>query len=300
MKRGKATFRKLVAAGLAVAALLLAGFAADAAAVGPRPPGNMTVSLGRPAGPGPGEPVSGSAPSGPALDSSSPNPAGGTTGSDPGSDPDPTPGLPSCTYGDTMTTYRSAATDDRSLVDTEWRLPSTYAPDDLVAVSRAGLTGGGRIRRLVVDDLTAMARSARAAGARLAVQSAYRSYATQVATFNRWVSQDGYARARLASARPGHSEHQLGTTIDFKSYRGTTPWSHGDWGTTKAGTWLRTHAWEYGFVMSYPKGKRAVTCYKYEPWHFRYVGRAAAEAINASGLTLREWLWRYGANSDWG
>ena len=189
---------------------------------------------------------------------SSPNPAGGTTGSDPGSDPDPTPGLPSCTYGDTMTTYRSAATDDRSLVDTEWRLPSTYAPDDLVAVSRAGLTGGGRIRRLVVDDLTAMARSARAAGARLAVQSAYRSYATQVATFNRWVSQDGYARARLASARPGHSEHQLGTTIDFKSYRGTTPWSHGDWGTTKAGTWLRTHAWEYGFVMSYPKGKRSL------------------------------------------
>ena len=144
-----------------------------------------------------------------------------------------------------------------------------------------------------------MTRSARAAGARLAVQSAYRSYATQVATFNRWVSLDGYARALLASARPGHSEHQLGTTIDFKSYGGIAPWSHGDWGTTRAGTWLRMNAWAYGFVMSYPKGRRSLTCYTYEPWHYRYVGRAAARAIHDSGSTLREWLWSHGAITGW-
>ena len=44
--------------------------------------------------------------------------------------------------------------------------------------------------------------------------------------------------------------------------------------------------------MSYPKGKTAVTCYTYEPWHFRYVGRAVASKVHASGLTLREYLWR--------
>jgi D-alanyl-D-alanine carboxypeptidase len=141
-------------------------------------------------------------------------------------------------------------------------------------------------------DLKAMATAARAAGARLAVQSAYRSYATQRSTFSYWVSQSGYAAAIKSSARAGHSEHQLGTTVDFRSYGGSAPWYYRDWGTTKAGAWLRNNAWKYGFVMSYPKGKTAVTCYAYEPWHFRYVGRTTAAAIRASKLTPREYLWR--------
>ena len=54
---------------------------------------------------------------------------------------------------------------------------------------------------------------------------------------------------------------------------------------------MKAHAWEYGFVMSYPKGKIDVTCYDFEPWHFRYVGRELAASIHASGLTPREYLW---------
>ena len=64
------------------------------------------------------------------------------------------------------------------------------------------------------------------------------------------------------------------------------------WETTKAGAWLGANAWKYGFVMSYPKGKTSVTCYMYEPWHFRYVGRTVAKAVHDSKLTLREYLWR--------
>ncbi len=30
----------------------------------------------------------------------------------------------------------------------------------------------------------------------------------------------------------------------------------------------------------------------YEPWHYRYVGRDVAAKVRASGLTLREYLWR--------
>jgi D-alanyl-D-alanine carboxypeptidase len=44
--------------------------------------------------------------------------------------------------------------------------------------------------------------------------------------------------------------------------------------------------------MSYPKGKASVSCYDYEPWHYRYVGRNLAAEIVASGLTPREFLWR--------
>jgi D-alanyl-D-alanine carboxypeptidase len=65
-----------------------------------------------------------------------------------------------------------------------------------------------------------------------------------------------------------------------------------DWGKSKAGKWLKANAWKYGFVMSYPKGKTAVTCYTYEPWHYRYVGRPLAKDVRDSTLTLREFLWQ--------
>ena len=94
------------------------------------------------------------------------------------------------------------------------------------------------------------------------------------------------------SARPGHSEHQLGTALDFRSADDPTPpWQLDDFADTAAGGWLHDHAWEYGFVLSYPKGASAETCYAYEPWHYRYVGRDIAAAIHASGQTPRRYLW---------
>ena len=180
------------------------------------------------------------------------------------------------------------------MLDSYFRLASTYAPSDRVSTSYAGLNGGYTVRRLVLADLKAMARAARSAGARFAVQSAYRSYSTQKSIFAREVEEYGYAQALRQSARAGHSEHQLGTTLDFRSYYSTrAPWDYADWGTTKAGAWLRVNSWKYGFLMSYPKGKQSVTCYVYEPWHFRYVGRYQAKLVRDSGLTLRQWLWRY-------
>jgi D-alanyl-D-alanine carboxypeptidase len=200
--------------------------------------------------------------------------------------------MPSCRHADVLTAQRSYADWNRTVLDTTYRLPSSYAPTDLRYTASAGLNAGQRVRSVVIADLRALANAARAAGARLAVQSAYRSAATQRSTFNYWVRVLGYPLAVRTSARAGHSEHQLGTTVDFRGYGGSAPWAYRDWGTTKAGAWLRTNAWKYGFVMSYPKGKSAVTCYAYEPWHFRYVGRPVAAAVRASGLTLREYLWR--------
>src|SRR6185503_5436778 len=135
-----------------------------------------------------------------------------------------------------------------------------------------------------------MADVARDADAAIGIQSAYRSYEEQQQVFAGWVAQYGYERALEVSARPGHSEHQLGVAIDFRSQPGGSPFE-GDWATTAAGKWMKEHAWEYGWVNSYPKNRMSVTCYDYEPWHFRYVGRALAESIHNSGLTPREYLW---------
>jgi D-alanyl-D-alanine carboxypeptidase len=198
--------------------------------------------------------------------------------------------LPACRYDDIMTTPRGYGDWPITLVDTILRVPKSYVPPDLVSVSQAGLAGSGKVRSIMIDDLRAMAEAATAAGNPLGVQSAYRSYDDQIATFAHWVSVDGYAGALRVSARPGHSEHQLGLAIDFRSQPQDATLS-GSWAFTPAGMWMGQHAWEYGFIRSYPAKKQGVTCYASEAWHYRYVGRDLAAAIRASGLTIREYLW---------
>ncbi len=198
--------------------------------------------------------------------------------------------LPGCRYDDIMTTPRGYDDWATTLVDTILRIPKSYVPPDLVSVSQAGIAGHGKIRALVIDDLRAMTEAAAAANAAIGVESAYRSYDDQIATFNSWVAQLGYAGALRVSARPGHSEHQLGLAIDFRSEPGGSPFT-GSWAETPAGKWMGGHAWEYGFIRSYPAHKQDITCYASEAWHYRYVGRDLAAAIHASRLTTREYLW---------
>jgi D-alanyl-D-alanine carboxypeptidase len=204
-----------------------------------------------------------------------------------------TPPLPECRHLDRLTRYRDLDQWRRTLLDTNLRVGRGYQPDHLVSVSRAGIAGSGRIRELVIDDLRAMAYAARAAGKAIAVRSAYRSFETQRAVFADWVERLGYQRALEVSARAGHSEHQLGTTIDFRSASSTrAPWDYDDWATTGPGRWMQRNAWKYGFVMSYPKGRKSVSCYAYEPWHYRYVGRRLARQVHDQGVVLRRFLWR--------
>ena len=200
--------------------------------------------------------------------------------------------LPECRYADKPVAGGDDADPTTLVLDTIYRLPSDYAPDHLVGVGKAGLPGDGQVASRIIDDLRDMADAARDHDAALAVQSAYRSYSYQVATFASWVAQLGEKAARKTSARPGHSEHQLGTAIDFRSADDdTAPWDLDDWATTPAGDWLGDNAWRFGFVLSYPKGRTDETCYAYEPWHFRWVGRDVAAAVHASGETLRRYLW---------
>src|SRR4051812_44630028 len=71
---------------------------------------------------------------------------------------------PRCVYADTLSRYRSTGDWYRSLLDTRFRLGSTYAPADLVPVTRSGASGSGSVRRIALADLTAMYRAARGAG----------------------------------------------------------------------------------------------------------------------------------------
>ncbi len=203
----------------------------------------------------------------------------------------PRPPLPPpCRFADDVT--RPGPDDDWTLavVDTALRLPAALAPSDLVRTETAGIEGGGKVRKVVIADLRAMAAQAVADGIPLRIRSAYRSESRQADVFEGWARQVGRKKALRVSARAGHSEHQLGTTIDF-ARSSAPPWD-GNFAATPTGRWLARNAADFGFVMSYPKGAASVTCYAAEPWHFRWIGRDRAASVAASDLTLREWLWR--------
>ena len=200
-------------------------------------------------------------------------------------------GAPPCSVDARIVTLDADAYPALVLVDPAWRLAPGYAPRDLVPVAAAGFAGEHLVRAAVVEDLRALRYAAEAAGLRLAVQSAYRSEAYQARVHEGWVHQLGAARAAEVSARAGHSEHQLGTAVDLRSATGPPAWELDDWASTPEGAWVAEHAHRFGFVVSYPRGAEAASCYAYEPWHLRWVGRETAAAAAAAAVAYRVWLY---------
>jgi len=96
--------------------------------------------------------------------------------------------------------------------------------------------------------------------------------------------------AAVSVARPGQSEHQSGLGVDMHNAAAANQ----NFGETPDGIWLAENAHHFGFILRYPADKTDITGIKYEPWHFRYVGRRVAAIIYAGGLCLEEYWEKYG------
>lgn len=180
----------------------------------------------------------------------------------------PPAGLPACEVADRPAPHRAYDEWDETLLDPALTLGPDYRPPDL----RETTVGGRRmtLRAFVVAPLQTMLDAAATEGHAISVTSAYRSFAQQARLLEASPGLDDVV------ARAGHSEHQLGTTVDLAG-------GH---------DWLRANASRYGFLLSFPAGRGPQwTCYRDEPWHFRYFGPERAQAIEQSGLSPREWLW---------
>jgi D-alanyl-D-alanine carboxypeptidase len=179
------------------------------------------------------------------------------------------------------------------LVNKEYKLPSTYAPSDLVVVGENVIRRGSNyyLRSILINDLKSLVTDAKSEGIDLSIVSAYRSYSTQQSTYQYWVNYNGgcVSCADKISARAGHSQHQLGTTLDFSSSEVNDSLGI-RFGDTQASKWLKANAYKYGFVISFPQGYEATTGYSYEPWHYRYIGRSNALEMRNSGKILEIYL----------
>jgi D-alanyl-D-alanine carboxypeptidase len=163
----------------------------------------------------------------------------------------------------------------RMLVDKQHDLPKGYEPDDLVELKNASYRIGRKglmLRSVAADSLEEMAAAAKAEGITLIASSSYRSYDYQVEVYGRIVREMGQAAADRESARPGYSQHQSGLVVDFGSIDDS-------FAETEAGRWLETNGSRFGWSLSFPDGYEDVTGYRWESWHYRYVGRDLAAFI---------------------
>lgn len=161
--------------------------------------------------------------------------------------------------------------------------PENWAPGDLVDF------GGKQLRAEAAAAAQKMFAGAAAAGLSLIVLSGYRSYDTQVSTYNGWVAQQGQEMADVASARPGFSEHQTGLAFDVGT--GTGCDLQPCFAETAEAKWLAEHCTEYGFVLRFPWQEHETTGYWYESWHFRYIGAEQAAEYKKVGATTLETFW---------
>ena len=159
-----------------------------------------------------------------------------------------------------------------TLVDKTHPLPDGYAPSRLIPLVKNDAFNVIRndlsLRPEAYEALVAMGRAAQSDGVTLLVSSTYRSYEYQKKVFERWVAIDGLAEAERESSRAGTSQHQTGLVIDFGSIDNT-------FANTRAGVWMKEHAEDYGWSLSFPDGYEDVTGYRWESWHFRYIGKKA-------------------------
>jgi zinc D-Ala-D-Ala carboxypeptidase len=179
------------------------------------------------------------------------------------------------------------------LVNKSNKLPEGYKPEHLVYPDVKFIFNEKIEKRMMrkdaADALKDLFEAAEEDGIELAGVSAYRSHERQKQLFESYVRRDGDAKARTYSAVPGTSEHETGLAIDVTGSDGKCAAEDCFAGTPEA-KWIEDHAHEYGFIVRYPKGKKRITGYKYEPWHIRYVGVKTASDIYGKSITLEEYI----------
>ena len=144
--------------------------------------------------------------------------------------------------------------------------------------------GSGSLNKEAASYFYKMVDAAKKDGIKLKSVSAYRSYNVQKSLYKSYVKRDGVKKADTYSARAGSSEHQTGLAVDIN-----TAASSANFQNTKEYKWLMNNSYKYGFIERYPKGKTNITGYKYEPWHYRYVGVDVASIIHENNITFEEY-----------
>ena len=138
--------------------------------------------------------------------------------------------------------------------------------------------------KVAADAYEEFVKAAKEDGITFIATTAYRDAGWQKSLYDSYVSKDGKAKADTYSARPGHSEHQLGYSVDLNdpnyNEKRISPDDY---------KWIKDNAYKYGFIIRYPENTENITGYQEEDWHIRYVGKDVAKEIQEKKITFDEY-----------
>ncbi len=191
--------------------------------------------------------------------------------------------------------YPFGQADTKAALDNDWNLILVnrwnHIPGHYQGVL-VQLSNGQSVDARIYPDLQAMFNAARVDGIYPMVASGYRTAEEQQSLMEEKIKEykgQGYSASKAKKlaekwvAIPGTSEHQLGIAVDINADIDKCT-------NEQIYQWLNMNSFEYGFILRYPADKSRITGTIYEPWHYRYVGKEAAEEIYANNLCLEEYL----------
>jgi D-alanyl-D-alanine carboxypeptidase len=191
-------------------------------------------------------------------------------------------------YEDVIDTDTSK--DTLMLVNKYYKLDEKYVPNDLVSISSNyawGTIGSQQTRKVTYDAFQEMWEAANnEQQIYLMVNSSYRDYASQKEVYDNYAKQKNEKYADSIAARPGHSEHSTGLSLDIFTKTSSNKNTFKD---NPAYTWLKDNSYKYGFILRYPENKEDITGYSFESWHYRYVGKDVAKYIYDNNITFDEY-----------
>ncbi len=196
------------------------------------------------------------------------------------------------------TIYEAAPQNDADgllfLVNRQYTLSAGYTPADLAMSDVPGQVR--RMRPAAAEALREMFLACKEeTKCQLLSISGFRSYEKQAGIYARKLRsvKKDVAKAQEYVAPPGASEHQTGLAMDIgQKHKEHLEVSFRD---TEGRKWCAENCWRFGFILRYGEGEEweTITGYKYEPWHFRYVGKEYARAIHEANVPLETWLIDY-------
>ena len=181
------------------------------------------------------------------------------------------------------------------LVNRQWMVSEGFEPDNLREAEVPG-----SVRRMREDAAEALeemyAACKEETGMVLISVSGYRAYRSQYNIYHRKLVsvKHNEAKAQEYVAPPGTSEHQTGLAMDVGQKNAAA--LNEKFRNTVGGKWVAANCWRFGFILRYGETWEDITGYKYEPWHFRYVGKKLAKEIHEADVPLETWLIQHRMN----
>ncbi len=165
-------------------------------------------------------------------------------------------------------------------------LTSDYKSIDIITISNEFTRDTAKLNKTAYENFEKMAKDMKKEGLTIKITTGYRDYNFQATLYNNYVKNDGVSLADTYSARPGYSEHQLGFSVDLTNGNNV---SFDNFKYTSEYKWLKDNAHKYGFIMRFKEDKENLTGYKFESWHYRYVGVDIATYIYENDITYEEY-----------